>query len=384
MLRFMVNQGPRGLRVFVPVALLLLGIGTAWAGSDLRRGTDGALELQLPVGARGSALGGAVIGDVSGVEAIYWNPAGLAATEHTEVLFTNTRYFADMKLNYIAVVTKAGSFGDLGFNAKVLSVGDVIVTTEDAPEGTGEIISPTFSVLGATWARQFTDRVMFGLTGNYVNERIAQVSASGVAFDFGVQYLTGWQGLKFGMVIKNIGPSMEFGGPGFDASLPAPGAEPSAANRTFRATSSSFEMPSFFSLAATVDAMKSPQYRLSVLGAFQNNNFTGDVVRAVRAARGLVRLVREQRGSHWPGDHIVLERRAHLQRLLAGRRRLDADGRDRQAGRGPGLASGEGLLRRHHRDGAQGQLLSREHHETIRRPGPGPGRRRLPRAGPQA
>lgn len=280
MLRFRVNQGPRGLRVFVPVALLLLGIGTSWAGSDLRRGTDGALELQLPVGARGSALGGAVVGDVSGVEAIYWNPAGLAATEHTEVLFTNTRYFADMKLNYIAVVTKVGSFGDLGFNAKVLSIGDVIVTTEDAPEGTGEIISPTFSVLGATWARQFTDRVMFGLSGNYVNERIAQVSASGVAFDFGVQYLTGWQGLKFGMVIKNIGPSMEFGGPGFDANLPAPGAEPAASNRTFRATSASFEMPSFFSLAATVDAMKSPQYRLSVLGAFQNNNFTGDVVRA--------------------------------------------------------------------------------------------------------
>lgn len=278
--RFKAQKGPRGLGAIAPIALLILGVGTAWAGSDLRRGTDGALELQLPVGARGSALGGAVIGDVGGVEAIFWNPAGIASAEHTEVLFTNTQYFADMKLNYVAVVTKVGGFGDLGFNAKVLSIGDVIVTTEDAPEGTGEIISPTFSVLGMSWARQFTDRVMFGINGNYVNERIANVSASGVAFDFGVQYLTGWKGLRFGMVIKNIGPSMEFGGPGFEASLPPPGSEPTASNRTFRATSATFEMPSFFSLAATVDALKSPQYRFSVLGAFQNNNFTGDVIRA--------------------------------------------------------------------------------------------------------
>ena len=44
-----------------------------------RRGTDGALELQLPVGARGSALGGSVASDVTGVEGIFWNPAGPSA-----------------------------------------------------------------------------------------------------------------------------------------------------------------------------------------------------------------------------------------------------------------------------------------------------------------
>src|SRR5437867_10143799 len=56
---------------------------------------------------------------------------------------------------------------------------------------------------------------------------------------------------------------MEFGGPGFEASLPPPGSEPSASNRTFRATSASFELPSFFSVAATLDAVKSSQYRFS-------------------------------------------------------------------------------------------------------------------------
>ena len=274
------GMGPGVLRALAAAALLAATIGPAWAGSDLRRGTDGALELQLPVGARGAALGGAVIADVGGAEAIFWNPAGMASTERTEVMFTNTRYFADMKLNYAALVAKLGNFGVLGLNAKVLSIGDVIVTTEDAPDGTGQILSPTFSVLGVSLARQFTDRVRFGGTVNYVNESIASVSATGVAFDLGVQYMTDWRALRFGMVMKNVGPSMAFDGPGFESSIQPPDADPTAANRTFRATSASFEMPSFFTLAASADAMRSPRYRVTVMGAFQNNNFTGDVIRA--------------------------------------------------------------------------------------------------------
>ena len=65
--------------------------------------------------------------------------AGLAGLQKTEATFSHTQYFADQKLNYAAVGTNLGGFGTLGFNAKILSIGDVIVTTEDAPEGTGEI-----------------------------------------------------------------------------------------------------------------------------------------------------------------------------------------------------------------------------------------------------
>jgi hypothetical protein len=273
------RMGPLVMRALTAAALLVMVVGPAWAGSDLRRGTDGALELQLPVGARGTALGGTVVADASGAEAIFWNPAGISAAERTEVMFTYSQYFAGMKLNYAALAAKLGNFGVLGLSAKVLSIGDVIVTTEDAPDGTGEILDPTFSVLGVSVARQFTDRVLFGGTMNYVNESIASVSAAGVAFDLGVQYVTDWHKLRFGMVMKNVGPSMAFNGPGFEANIQPPVSDPTAANRTFRATSASFEMPSFFTLAGSLEAAKTPQYRVSVLGAFQNNNFTGDVIR---------------------------------------------------------------------------------------------------------
>jgi len=264
------------------LVLLALLVGTAvpaLAGSNGRKGTEGAPELMIPVGPRGTALGGAVVGDASGIEAMFWNPAGLAALAKTEAMFSHTQYFAAMALNYAAIASNLGDFGVLGFSAKVLSIGDVIVTTEAAPEGTGEIAQPTFTVLGLTWAKQFTDRVMFGATGSLVSERVINMSATGVAFDFGVQYVTGWHGMKFGMVMKNFGPNMTYSGPGAETSFIPPGSDPSSQTRIFTTESAAFELPSFFTLGASYDLLAVTAYRLTMVGALQNNNFQGNAFR---------------------------------------------------------------------------------------------------------
>ncbi len=270
------NMSRHILRALCLTTLLALAASSAWAGSDERKGTGGATELLLSVGPRGSALGSGITSDVTGVDAIFWNPAGLAGLEGSEALFSHTQYIADMKVNYAAVAARAGGLGVLGFNAKVLSIGEVLVTTEEAPDGTGEIIQPTFTVLGVSWAKQFTDRVNFGGTINIVNENVLSVSATGVAMDLGVQYDTGWRGLKLGMVMKNFGGSMEFGGENLEINTLPPGSDPSAANRTLSFSTAPFEMPSFFTLAATYNLYQRADNRLQLLGAFQNNNFVGD------------------------------------------------------------------------------------------------------------
>lgn len=285
------------IRTLALAALLALAVTSAQAGSDERKGTSGAPELLIPVGARGSALGSAAASDITGAEAIFWNPAGLAGQEGTEAIFSNTQYFADMKLNYFAVSAQAGSMGQFGFNAKVLSVGDVFVTTEAAPDGTGEIISPTFSVLGVSWARAFTDRVRFGGTVNFVSERILSMSANGIAADLGVQYDTGWRGLKFGMVMKNFGTSMSYTGDNLDVNAQPPGSDPSAANRTLRFSSANFEMPSYFTLAASYNAWQQGHSRVQLLSSFQNNNFGGDSFTG--AAEWVYRDMFSLRGSYF-------------------------------------------------------------------------------------
>jgi hypothetical protein len=264
------------MRALGGALVLLACVATlAWAGSDERKGTGGALELRLPVGPRGSALGSPVVADAAGVDAIFWNPSGLASMEHTEAIFSHTNYIADMKLNYAAVATHI-PWGTLAVHAKVLSIGDIEVTTEAAPEGTGEIIRPTFSVMGVSLARQFTDRVLFGITTNFVREQVQSLSASAMSFDFGVEYITGYHGLRFGMVMKNFGPAMEFSGDNLNVNVPPPGGDPTSQNRTLGFSTASFEQPSFFTLAGSYDLVNDAQQRLCVLSSFQNNNFVGD------------------------------------------------------------------------------------------------------------
>jgi hypothetical protein len=80
------------------------------------------------------------------------------------------------------------------------------------------------------------------------------------------------------VAMKNFGNSMRFDGENFDISTRPPDSDPQSANRTLRFTSSAFEMPSYFTLAASYDVMKSSDMKLAALGAFQNNNFSGDNV----------------------------------------------------------------------------------------------------------
>ncbi len=271
----------RKLVIICVISILALA-SVSMAGSDRRLGTAGAQYLRIPVGSRGTAMAGAIGADVYGTEAIFYNPAGVAMIEGTEVMFSHLNYFADMDLNYFAITTAIEDFGSIGFSAKILSVGDIVKTTWNAstPEGTGEIYSPSSSEIGLTYSRVLTDRVTFGLTGKFINEQIDLVSAKGMAIDFGVNYDTKWNNLRLGMIIKNLGPSMSFSGEGLDYSAQAPGTYPQTSpEKTFTAKSASFELPAWAQLSMAWDAYKEDMHRATVFGTFQANNFSKDLFR---------------------------------------------------------------------------------------------------------
>src|SRR6185503_16773975 len=146
---------------------------------------------------------------------------------------------------------KMGNFGSLGFSAKVLSVGDMIYTSEIAPEGTGDVFSPTFSTLGLSYGKALTDRVNFGATVAYVNEKVLQTTSAGVVFDFGFQYDTGFNGMKLGLSMKNYGPPQAFGGSDLERNQRLIEDDPQAAPHNASLITSEFEMPSAFSGAVS-------------------------------------------------------------------------------------------------------------------------------------
>jgi hypothetical protein len=250
----------------------------AFAGTGRRRGTAGATELLIPVGSRGIALNGTYTSGFTGVDAIYWNPAGLAGTtQGAEAMISHMTYIADMSINYGAVAAKLGSVGYFGVSLKSLDFGNEIVeTTVENPDGTGRTFSPTYFSLGLTFSRQMTDRILFGTTAKIISERVLDAGASGFGFDFGLQYATGVKGFKLGVALRNFGPRMRFTGPELEYKVQIPGTESGARAENLRVQATTFELPSTFELGASYVLEVANKSSITVMGMFQNNSFSFD------------------------------------------------------------------------------------------------------------
>ena len=264
----------RTMRFLILLLLACLAAMPAQAGNPDRAGSSGAGELQIPVSARGLALGNGVMADIEGAEAIYYNPAGLSGLGGAEVYFSHVSYIADMNKNYFAGAVKTG-YGAFGVTVDVFSVGEMMETTESAPEGTGRTFSPTFAVVGGTYSQFLTDEVSVGASVKMVNESILDVSAVGVAFDFGLQYRPSWRNLRVGVVLKDFGPQMRFSGDGFETSHSVSD-NPTANPHILRSQSSSFELPSTFQVGMVYRVVDRGDNRVNGYGCFMNNNFGRD------------------------------------------------------------------------------------------------------------
>jgi hypothetical protein len=259
------------------LAFILLLAVDAFAGSGKRTGTGGAAELLIPVGPRGIAMAEANIATSKGIEALYWNPAGVALMQNNaDVIFSHMSYIADIGVEYGAVAANFEGFGVLSFSIKSLGVGDILVTTTANPDGTGDTFSPTFIVAGLSYSRQLTETISVGLTGNFISERMADVSASGFAFDVGVMYnnLADIHGLSLGVVIKNLGPEMKYDGGGLfhEGQIDDVNRPPTF----YKVDAAPFELPSNFQLGLGYAPVLDEMNFLQFSGIYQNNNFSGD------------------------------------------------------------------------------------------------------------
>ncbi|HTR80087.1 MAG TPA: PorV/PorQ family protein [Bacteroidota bacterium] len=266
------------------LGILLLASAVCVAGDDSKTGTAGAEELLLPVGGRSIALAGANLANVDGIEAVFWNPAGVAIMQGDgEATFSHMNYFADIGLEYGSIGFKAEGIGTFALSVKSLDFGDIQQTTEDQPEGTGVTFSPTFAVFGLTFARELTDRISVGVTAKYISEKIINTSANGFGFDMGVKYKFGpntpLNGLKFAVAVKNLGPQMQYDGTDLDQEVVPPNSAANAQEEPLRFTTLAFELPSTIELGLAYDYMISPDNRFSIAGVFQNSNFGSDQYR---------------------------------------------------------------------------------------------------------
>ncbi len=196
--------------------LLLLALAATTSAEFSKVGSSGAQFLEIGVGSRYQGMGEASVAVANDVYSMYWNPAGLAHVENWVVGFTNVNWILDIDLNYFGMARYFEDVGVFGMSATVLSMDDQEITTFEEQEGTGDFYSATSYALGVSYARQLTNKLAFGGTIKYISERIHNENASSFAFDFGTLMHTGFNSLRLGMSISNLGPEMEFSGSDLD------------------------------------------------------------------------------------------------------------------------------------------------------------------------
>ncbi len=176
-----------------------------------RRGTAAAEFLNIPVGARATAMGNAFSATVDDATAIYWNPAGLAQVGQTSFTGEYAQWLADIDFNFVSVVLPTG-FGTFGLGVTTMQTPDMEVTTVEAQNGTGETFDAGSYAIALSYGRALTDRFSIGGSVKLLNERIWNSNAAGLAVDVGTMFVTPFRGIRLGASISNFGTKMQMSG----------------------------------------------------------------------------------------------------------------------------------------------------------------------------
>lgn len=195
------------------ILTLLLSNSLAQFGGDVSNvGTTAASFLEIGVGARAISLGGAFVATANDASALYWNPAGLGRLNRTEILFVHTNWIADIRFDFVGAVAPVGQIGTFGAAITSLSMDDMMVRTEDQPEGTGEFFQVGDMAIMLSYGFNLTDRFSIGFSGKYIHQRIWKETAQGFAVDIGTLFTTGFKKMRIGAALTNFGSDLQMTG----------------------------------------------------------------------------------------------------------------------------------------------------------------------------
>ena len=225
------------------------------AGNPERAGQAGATQLLINPWARNSGVHGINTANAYGIESVINNPAGLAKTKRTELIFSHTRYLVgtDININTFGISQGLKKGGVLGISVVSFDLGDFERTTIDQPDGTLGTFRPTFLNIGFSYAKTFVeDRIYVGVTTRIIHESITDVSANGLAFDAGVQYTDKGNRFRIGVALKNVGPEMRYAGDGLTQRANLGGSN-SRFTSNVSTVASKFELPTQLNIGASYE-----------------------------------------------------------------------------------------------------------------------------------
>jgi len=265
-------------KTVIAAVTLSLSFG-AYAGNEDRVGSAGATELLINPWARGSAFADAGIANGIGLGATFTNIAGLAFTKKTEIAFDRTSWLGGtgISVNAAGIAQRISESTVLAVSVMSMNFGDIDITTVELPEGGVGTFTPSNTVINVGFAHEFSNSIYGGINFKIINESIANVKGTGFAFDAGIRYVSGEKDqIKFGITLKNVGPTMSMSGDGLSMSILYPETGQLA---TLQQRSAEFEMPSLLAIGASYDFHINETNMLTMALGFSANSFSNDQYR---------------------------------------------------------------------------------------------------------
>lgn len=161
--------------------------------------------MNVTQGARTAAMGDAFSSVANDINAIFFNPAGLALIKRASYTFSYTRWLVDTAF-YNGAVAYNTTKGVIGISLLNYDVGEMEVRTIYNPGGTGEKIKSGANAIGVAYAWKATDRLGLGLKATYVSETLHQDQITATVLDVGTYFFTGFRSSRIALSMRNFGP----------------------------------------------------------------------------------------------------------------------------------------------------------------------------------
>ena len=188
-------------------SMMLLTASLGSAATNSKAGTSGAQFLKIGAGARSTAMGEAFVAVADDVNAVYYNPAGLAGLERPEMTAMHTQWVQGMNYDFGAFALPS-EFGTFGISVATLKADDLEKRTADESfEGNFESID---SAYGLSFAKEIRNLWSVGLTARYLQQKIDTASAETWTGDVGITKDFEEKPYRLGVAVRHFGQGVKY------------------------------------------------------------------------------------------------------------------------------------------------------------------------------
>jgi len=202
----------RILIILFSICLLSSSTQAQFISNVSKVGTTAAPFLEIEVGSRALAMGGAFVAVADDATALYWNPGGISRLPRSMVTLNHTQWIADINFDFAGITIPLSNSDAIGLSVTSLTMDEMKVRTVFYPEGTGEKFGASDMAIAGTYARSLTDRFSIGFSGKYIQQKLWHMTSTAMAIDVGILFTTQFKDMKLGMSISNFGSKMRLEG----------------------------------------------------------------------------------------------------------------------------------------------------------------------------